>query len=220
MIILFNKPFDVLCQFRAEPGRATLKNYININKLYPSGRLDKDSEGLLLLTDDGRLQHLVSHPKHKLEKRYWVQVEGVPDAQALSKLRQGVVLKDGITAPSHVRIFSPPQLWSRTPPIRYRANIPTTWLELTLREGRNRQVRRMTAAVGHPTLRLIRVAIGPWQLNDLQPGEFKQLELDFELLPQYWRKFLSTTTAQPASKKKKFGRWQQKHKTNPANHIK
>jgi 23S rRNA pseudouridine2457 synthase len=220
MIVLLNKPFNVLCQFSPQNGLATLKNYISISNLYPSGRLDKDSEGLVVLTDDGRLQHLISHPKHKLEKRYWVQVEGIPDTLALSTLRQGVVLKDGITAPAQVKTVKPPELWPRIPPIRYRANIPTTWLEISLREGRNRQVRRMTAAVGHPTLRLIRVAIGPWVLNDLQPGEYQQLELDFAVLPDYWRTFLSTTPANHVARKKKTSRWPQKRKSKPANHIK
>lgn len=220
MIVLFNKPFDVLCQFSAKNSQATLRNYINIRDLYPSGRLDKDSEGLVLLTDDGRLQHLISHPKHKLEKCYWVQVEGIPDTQALSTLRQGVELKDGITAPAKVQVFNPPELWPRTQPIRYRANIPTTWLTLTLREGRNRQVRRMTAAVGYPTLRLIRVAIGPWHLNDLQPGQYKTVELDLDLLPHYWRKYLNDSPLHPVSGKKKSARRRQKRKTRPVNQIK
>jgi 23S rRNA pseudouridine2457 synthase len=202
MLLLFNKPFDVLCQFTDQRGRLTLKNYIKYNNLYPCGRLDRDSEGLLLLTDDGRLQHLISHPKHKLEKRYWVQVEGIPDNHALSRLRQGVELRDGITAPARVHALEPPDVWPRTPPIRSRANIPTTWLELTIKEGRNRQVRRMTAAVGHPTLRLIRVAIGPWQLDQLLPGEYKQVTLDFAILPNYWRKILNQPATDKAIAKK------------------
>lgn len=220
MILLFNKPFNVLCQFSAQNGRKSLKNYINISGLYPSGRLDRDSEGLVLLTDDGRLQHLISHPRHKLEKCYWVQVDGIPDEQALSTLCRGVELKDGITAPANVQVLTPPELWPRTPPIRYRANIPTTWLKLTLREGRNRQVRRMTAAVGHPTLRLIRVAIGPWHLNDLQPGQYKEVQLNLDLLPHYWRKYLNTPPAQPVSGKKKSAHRRQKRKTRPVNQIK
>jgi 23S rRNA pseudouridine2457 synthase len=220
MIVLFNKPFDVLCQFSAQNDRATLKNYINISNLYPSGRLDRDSEGLVVLTDDGRLQHLISHPRHKLEKCYWVQVEGIPDEQALSTLRRGVALKDGITAPAKAQLFDPPTLWPRTPPIRYRANIPTTWLKLTLREGRNRQVRRMTAAVGHPTLRLIRVAIGPWHLNDLPPGQYKEVQLDLELLPHYWRKYLNAPQVQAVSGKKKSAPRGQKRKIRPVNQIK
>ncbi len=211
MLLLFNKPFDVLCQFTAQNDRPTLRNFINYNGLYPCGRLDRDSEGLLLLTDDGRLQHLISHPKHKLEKRYWVQVEGTPGGEALLRLRQGVVLKDGITAPAQVRIIENPDVWPRIPPIRFRANIPTTWLELTLWEGRNRQVRRMTAAVGHPTLRLIRVAIGPWKLDGIPPGQCKQLDVNPDLLPNYWRKILN----QPGNKKaikKQSVRPRKKHK--------
>jgi 23S rRNA pseudouridine2457 synthase len=191
MILLFNKPFDVLCQFSDQSGRETLKNYIPVPDLYPAGRLDRDSEGLLLLTDDGRLQHLISHPKHKLFKVYWVQVEGEPDAVCMARLRQGVALNDGVTAPAQVRLMAPPEVWPRTPAIRYRANIPTTWLELAIREGRNRQVRRMTAAVGHPTLRLIRVAIGPWRLENLAPGEYREIELKWEELPDYWRKAMN-----------------------------
>jgi 23S rRNA pseudouridine2457 synthase len=201
MLLLFNKPFDVLCQFTAQSDRPTLKNFIKYKGLYPCGRLDRDSEGLLLLTDEGRLQHLISHPKHKLQKRYWVQVESAPSGDALSQLRQGVELKDGMSAPAQVRIIDPPDVWPRTPPIRFRANIPTTWLELTLREGRNRQVRRMTAAVGHPTLRLIRIAIGPWKLDDIQPGHCKQLDVDLDILPNYWRKILNQPNNKKALKK-------------------
>lgn len=195
MILLFNKPFDVLCQFTDQSGRETLKNYVQHKGLYPAGRLDRDSEGLLLLTDDGRLQHLISHPKHKLDKVYWVQVEGQPDPPALTRLSQGVELNDGLTAPACVRMLDPPDIWPRTPPIRFRANIPTSWLELSIREGRNRQVRRMTAAVGYPTLRLIRVAIGPWQLGNLLPGAYREVELDLDTLPAYWQKTLSRTPA-------------------------
>ena len=201
MLLLFNKPFNVLCQFTAQSDRPTLKNFIKHKGLYPCGRLDRDSEGLLLLTDDGRLQHLISHPKHKLEKRYWVQVEGAPNDKALSQLRHGVVLKDGITAPARVRIIDTPDIWPRTPPVRFRAKIPTTWVELTLREGRNRQVRRMTAAVGHPTLRLIRVAIGPWTLDGMRPGECKPLKVDLDALPNYWRKILNQPSDKSALKK-------------------
>ena len=201
MILLFNKPFDVLCQFSAQNGRETLKNYIPYKDLYPAGRLDRDSEGLLLLTDDGRLQHLISHPKHKLNKVYWVQVEGLPDTVALTRLSQGVELNDGVTAPALARLMEPPDIWPRTPPIRYRANIPTTWLELTISEGRNRQVRRMTAAVGYPTLRLIRVAIGPWQLDGLLPGTYKERELNLDVLPDHWRKMLNKPAINPALKK-------------------
>jgi len=212
MLLLFNKPFDVLCQFSAQNGRETLKNYINYKGLYPCGRLDRDSEGLLLLTDDGRLQHLISHPKHKLEKRYWVQVEGIPSDTALSQLRHGVELKDGITAPAQIRAIEAPAVWPRTPPIRYRANIPTTWLELGIREGRNRQVRRMTAAVGHPTLRLIRIAVGPWTLGDLQPGESRPHAVDLDALPHYWRKILNQAPLQKQPIRKKKARLKKKGK--------
>lgn len=211
MIVLFNKPFDVLCQFTDQSGRETLRNYIKYKGLYPCGRLDRDSEGLVLLTDDGRLQHLISHPKHKLVKKYWVQVEGKPDTQALLKLRHGVKLKDGITAPAQVRVIPPPAIWPRTPPIRFRAHIPTTWLEMSLKEGRNRQVRRMSAAVGYPTLRLIRMTIGPWKLDGLQPGQCIQQELDLAIVPRYWGKMLgeppansplNKKTSQPQKKRK------------------
>lgn len=171
-IILFNKPFDVLCQFTDREGRRTLADYVPERGVYAAGRLDRDSEGLVVLTDDGRLQARISDPKHKLSKTYWVQVEGVPDARALKALAEGVMLKDGPTLPARVRIIDEPAgLWPRDPPIRARRHIPTTWLELTLSEGRNRQVRRMTAAVGHPTLRLIRYRVGSWTLDGLAPGE-------------------------------------------------
>jgi 23S rRNA pseudouridine2457 synthase len=207
MLLLFNKPFDVLCQFSPQNGHETLKNYIPFKNLYPAGRLDRDSEGLLLLTDDGRLQHLISHPKHKLDKVYWVQVDGQPNPTALSRLQQGVELSDGMTAPAKVDLIDPPEIWPRTPPIRYRANIPTSWLELTIREGRNRQVRRMTAAVGHPTLRLIRVAIGPWGLDGLLPGNYKKVDLKPELLPGYWQKLLNRPLIHKASRKPTRRNW-------------
>lgn len=170
-IILFNKPFGVLCQFTDSEGRPTLADYITQKNVYAAGRLDKDSEGLVILTDDGKLQHKITDPKHKLEKTYVVQVEGDIKDEALQKLRNGVILKDGPTKPAKAKCINPPEnLWPREPPIRDRKNIPTSWIELIITEGRNRQVRRMTAAIGFPTLRLIRTAVGDWQLDDLLPG--------------------------------------------------
>jgi len=174
-LILFNKPYRVLCQFSGSgPGRLTLASSIDIPGVYPAGRLDYDSEGLLLLTDSGALQHLIAEPRHKMPKTYYAQVEGVPDRRALERLRRGVRLTDGMTLPAEARLIEPPEIWPRTPPIRYRKSIPTAWLALTIIEGRNRQVRRMTASVGHPTLRLIRITIGPWELGKLLPGEWKE----------------------------------------------
>lgn len=175
-LFLFNKPFNVLCQFTDDAGRATLADYIHVPAVYPAGRLDYDSEGLLLLTADGALQQRIADPKFKLPKTYLAQVERIPDENALRQLRRGVQLKDGLTRPAQAELIEPPAVWERTPPIRFRKNVPDCWLRLTITEGRNRQVRRMTAAVGHPTLRLIRVQIGPWQLGELQPGEWRAVE--------------------------------------------
>lgn len=176
-LIRFNKPFGCLCQFSGEPGDHTLARWINEPGVYPAGRLDKDSEGLLLLTDCGATQHRISHPRFDKPKTYLAQVEGEIDAPALEALRRGVVLKDGRTKPAEARRVDPPTLWLRDPPIRYRAAIATSWIELTISEGRNRQVRRMSAAVGYPTLRLVRLQVDRWRLGDLQPGEWRVEEL-------------------------------------------
>ena len=172
-IILLNKPFNVLSQFRDDQGRATLKDYLpNHPGFYPAGRLDYDSEGLMLLTNNGELQHQISHPSQKQPKTYWAQVEGAPTTDDLKPLLEGVSLKDGRCKPALVKIITPPALWPRDPPIRQRNKIPDSWLEITITEGRNRQVRRMTAAIGLPTLRLIRAKIGSWSIAGLQPGQF------------------------------------------------
>jgi 23S rRNA pseudouridine2457 synthase len=174
-LIILNKPYGVLCQFTDTQGRATLKDYVPVPGVYAAGRLDRDSEGLVLLTDDGRLQARIADPKERLEKRYWVQVEGVPARTALEAFRAGLTLNDGPTRPAAIRtIDEPAGLWPRDPPIRFRREIPVSWVEVRLREGRNRQVRRMTAAIGHPALRLIRFAVGDWLLGPLRPGEWRQ----------------------------------------------
>jgi 23S rRNA pseudouridine2457 synthase len=177
-LILLNKPFQVMCQFSPHPTRQSLANYINTPDIYPAGRLDADSEGLVLLTDDGKLQHKISHPGHKQTKTYIVQVEGIPDVQVLERLRRPLDLGDFVTQGCNVKHIQPPEwLWPRDPPVRARINIPTSWLAITLSEGKNRQVRRMTAAVGLPTLRLIRIAIGPFSLasHPLWPGEWREV---------------------------------------------
>jgi 23S rRNA pseudouridine2457 synthase len=175
MLLALNKPFGVLSKFSPEPGKRTLADYVAITGVYPAGRLDADSEGLLLLTDDGALQARIASPRHKLPKTYWAQVEGEPTEAALAALRAGVDLGDVVTRPADARrIVEPAGLWPRDPPIRYRAKIPTAWIELTLREGKNRQVRRMTARVGFPTLRLVRAAIGNVGLGGLAPGQWRE----------------------------------------------
>lgn len=175
-LLMLNKPFEVLAQFSDGQGRATLKDFVDVAGVYPAGRLDRDSEGLLLLTNDGRLQARISDPRYKLAKTYWVQVEGQPSSEQLQCLRRGILLKDGPTQPAQARLIDEPDIWPRNPPVRFRKSIPTAWLELTIREGRNRQVRRMTAAVGLPTLRLVRIRIGPWGLEGLAPGQWRKLD--------------------------------------------
>jgi len=178
-LIVFNKPYRVMSQFRRpEDGRATLADFISKPDVYPAGRLDYDSEGLLLLCSDGRLQSLISHPRFKMEKTYLAQVDGAISEEAANRLRKGITLTDGPARALAATRIDEPELWPRDPPVRFRANIPTSWLRLTINEGRNRQVRRMTAAVGFPTLRLIRERVGPWQLDGLQPGESRQLLVD------------------------------------------
>ena len=176
-VIIFNKPFDTLSQFTDGEGRKTLADYISIKGVYAAGRLDRDSEGLLVLTNDGILQARLTQPSSKSPKTYWVQVDGSPTEVDLDKLRQGVELKDGLTLPARVEIIDEPKVWPRNPPVRFRANIPTTWLSVTIIEGRNRQVRRMTAHIGYPTLRLIRYSVGDIRLNSLKPGEWKEIQL-------------------------------------------
>lgn len=188
-LLAINKPFHVLCQFTDPEGRPTLADYVDAQNVYPAGRLDYTSEGLLLLTGDGTLQSRISEARNKLPKSYWAQLEGTISDDALVALRTGVQLKDGLTGPAIAHAIEPPDVWPRTPPIRERKNSPTSWLALSITEGRNRQVRRMTAAVGFPTLRLIRYAIGPWQLDGLPPGQVRELPF-----PSDW---LAATPAAP-----------------------
>lgn len=193
-LVLFNKPFNVLSQFTDAENRETLADYIPLKGVYPAGRLDRDSEGLMLLTDDGKLQAQISSPKFNKFKSYWVQLDGEIDEDALARLRNGVELKDGVTKPAQAKRIEEPDLWPRNPPVRFRANIPTSWIELSISEGKNRQVRRMTAAVGFPTLRLVRFRIDQWQLNDLPQGQYKLLTLNTPAPQKTRRKPQRTTT--------------------------
>lgn len=200
-ILLFNKPFQVLTQFTSDDGKATLADYIDYPDFYAAGRLDYDSEGLLILTDEGSIQHYLANPKFKMEKTYWAQVEGDVTQQALSTLSKGVGLKDGMTRPAKARKISEPEIWKREPPIRERKSIPTSWIELKISEGKNRQVRRMTAAVGFPTLRLIRYAIGDWTLDDLEPGQSQLRDVDIKIPKRSPPPFRKGRTNSSATKK-------------------
>lgn len=208
-LVLFNKPFGVHSQFSGEDPATTLAAYIAESDVYPAGRLDRDSEGLLVLTNSGPLQHLISHPRNDKTKRYLVQVEGIVDQAAIARLESGVTLKDGPTKPAKAKLIDEPQLWERVPPIRARAAIPTSWLELTISEGRNRQVRRMTAAVGYPTLRLVRISVGDWSLGGLLPGETRVLEVpspSASAHPRRSRDSRSTVSRRRSSASSKKGR--------------
>ena len=185
MLIQFNKPYGVICQFSPSGEKSTLKDFIALPNVYPAGRLDTDSEGLLLLTDDGRLQAQIADPRHKLPKTYWIEVEGAPVDADLRALREGVDLGDFVTRPAIVRIMpAPVALWTRVPPVRFRKAVPTSWLSITICEGKNRQIRRMTAKIGLPTLRLVRVTIGDWSLGDLAPGAWCEIPMPLKTLPR------------------------------------
>jgi 23S rRNA pseudouridine2457 synthase len=216
MLILFNKPFNTLCQFSGDSPN--LADFIPFKDVYAAGRLDKDSEGLLLLTDDGALQHKISHPKFNKEKTYWVQVEGRPDKKALNLLRSGIMLKDGKMRPAKATIIDEPEgIWPRNPPIRYRANIPTSWIEITISEGKNRQVRRMTAAIGHPTLRLIRYAVDQWNLDcvkhRLQPGQWHKIETPDEQPGKNREQSAKQNTSHRRSHRRKTGKVSARRRT-------
>lgn len=197
LLILLNKPFNVLSQFTDDNNRTTLAEFVDTKGVYAAGRLDYDSEGLLLLTDSGPLQHKITDPKHKLPKTYWVQVEGIPSDDAINTLKQGVMLKDGMTAPAKAKIIEEPRVWERTPPIRKRNNDQTTWLSLTITEGRNRQVRRMTAAVGHPTLRLIRYSIGDWTIENIPSGSHSTTTINMPAVSSHKKTTKRTYKAKP-----------------------
>lgn len=211
-MVLFNKPYEVLCQFSAEGDKRTLAEFIKIPSIYAAGRLDFDSEGLLILTNNGKLQQAISHPKFKLAKTYWVQVEGDITDEALHQLRAGVTLNDGPTLPALARRIEPPNVWERHPPIRVRKAIPTSWVELVIKEGRNRQVRRMTAAIGFPTLRLIRAAIGDWLVSDLAPGEL--CVLGAESLPESLRKWVEGKANAPVTPNRAHGKQSNRDSAN------
>jgi 23S rRNA pseudouridine2457 synthase len=218
-LIVFNKPFRVLSQFSAEGDKSTLADYIEIPEFYPAGRLDFDSEGLLLLTNQGALQHVIASPDFKLPKTYWVQVEGEITDDALIKLRQGVELKDGLTKPAQAERMTEPNIWERIPAVRYRENIPTSWLTLQIREGKNRQVRRMTAAVGFPTLRLIRYAIGPYTLENTTVGQWNYIEPTDNLLKEVtqFEEQRKRKTASP-NRRRPSEKGQQRHQGNKVSH--
>lgn len=209
-LIILNKPYGVICQFSEHELHPTLKDYISLPDFYPAGRLDTDSEGLLLLTNEGSLQHRISDPRWKLPKTYWVQVEGEPSDAQLDTLRRGVDLGDFITQPAEVERLEPPELWPRNPPVRFRKSVPDSWLALTIREGKNRQVRRMTAKVGLPTLRLVRVAIGPWRLDGLQPGESRKLDVSLDDLPRLKHAVGIRSDGRPQQRSARFGKGRQR----------